>query len=184
MLEHLDLGGGLGIAYEGKAIISPVDYANAVIPELRRSGIPVVLEPGRAVVGRSGALVARVVDVKDFSDGRKFAVLDAGMGELIRPALYGSYHEIVAVVPRPGPETPWDIVGPICESSDVFAKERMMPALDVGDLVAILDAGAYGSVMASNYNRHMLPPEVLVDQGQWTTIRRRQTLDDVLALES
>ncbi len=184
VLEHLDLGGGLGIAYEGKAIISPVDYANAVIPELRRSGIPVVLEPGRAVVGRSGALVARVVDVKDFSDGRKFAVLDAGMGELIRPALYGSYHEIVAVVPRPGPETPWDIVGPICESSDVFAKERMMPALDVGDLVAILDAGAYGSVMASNYNRHMLPPEVLVDQGQWTTIRRRQTLDDVLALES
>ena len=184
VLEHLDLGGGLGIAYEGKAIISPVDYANAVIPELRRSGIPVVLEPGRAVVGRSGALVARVVDVKDFSDGRKFAVLDAGMGELIRPALYGSYHEIVAVVPRPGPETPWDIVGPICESSDVFAKERMMPALDVGDLVAILDAGAYGSVMASNYNRHMLPPEVLVDQGQWPTIRRRQTLDDVLALES
>jgi diaminopimelate decarboxylase len=183
-LEHVDLGGGLGIAYEGRPIVSPADYAAAVIPELRRIGMPVVLEPGRAVVGYAGALVARVVDVKRFSDDRQFAVLDAGMGELIRPALYGSYHRIVPVRPRTTDESPWDIVGPICESSDVFARERMMPALDVGDLVAILDAGAYGSVMASNYNRHLLPPEVLVDDGRWSTIRRRQTLDDVLALES
>ena len=105
-------------------------------------------------------------------------------GELLRPALYGSYHEIVPVVPRYSAASAWDVVGPICESSDVFARERMVPALEVGDLVAVLDAGAYGSVMASNYNRHMLPPEVLVDYGQWTTIRRRQTLEDVLALES
>jgi len=183
-LEHVDLGGGLGIAYEGRPIIHPSDYAQAVIPELKRIGIPVVLEPGRAVVGHAGALVARVVDVKRFPDGRQFAVLDAGMGELIRPALYGSYHQIVPVAPRPGADRSWDIVGPICESSDVFAKERMMPALEVNDLVAILDAGAYGSVMASNYNRHLLPAEVMVDEGKWTTIRRRQTLDDVLALES
>jgi diaminopimelate decarboxylase len=183
-LEHVDLGGGLGIAYEGRPIISPAEYAAAVIPELRRIGLPVVLEPGRAVVGYAGALVARVVDVKRFPDGRQFAVLDAGMGELIRPALYGSYHRIVAVRPRTTSESPWDIVGPICESSDVFARERMMPPLEVDDLVAILDAGAYGSVMASNYNRHLLPPEVLVDEDKWTTIRRRQTLDDVLALES
>ena len=183
-LEHVDLGGGLGIAYEGRPIIDPVDYAGAVIPELTRIGLPVVLEPGRAVVGYSGALVARVVDTKCFPDGRKFAVLDAGMGELIRPALYGSFHRIVPVVARAGGESAWDVVGPICESSDVFARDRMLPPLQVDDLVAILDAGAYGSVMGSNYNRHMLPAEVLVDDGKWTVIRRRQTLEDVLALES
>ena len=184
LLEHVDLGGGLGIAYEGRPIVSPADYAAAVIPELRRGGIPVVLEPGRAVVGYSGALVARIVDTKRFPDGRQFAVLDAGMGELIRPALYGSFHRIVPVAPRPGAETPWDVVGPICESSDVFARDRLLPPLDVDDLVALLDAGAYGSVMGSNYNRHLLPAEILVDDGAWSVIRRRQTLEDVLALES
>ena len=183
-LEHVDLGGGLGIAYEGRPIVDPSDYAGATIPELRRSGVPVVLEPGRAVVGYSGALVARVVDTKCFPDGRRFAVLDAGMGELIRPALYGSFHRIVPVKPREGSETRWDVVGPICESSDVFARDRMLPPLEVDDLVAILDAGAYGSVMGSNYNRHLLPAEVLVDDGAWSVIRRRQTLEDVLALES
>ena len=183
-LEHVDLGGGLGIAYEGRPMITPAEYAAAVLPELRRAGIPVVLEPGRAVVGHSGALVARVVDTKRYPDGRQFAVLDAGMGELIRPAMYGSYHRIVPIAPRAGAESTWDVVGPICESSDVFARDRMMPAVEVGDLVAILDAGAYGSVMASNYNRHLLPPEVLVDYGRWNEIRRRQTLDDLLALES
>lgn len=182
-LEHVDLGGGLGIAYEGRPMITPAEYAAAVLPELRRANIPVVLEPGRAVVGHSGALVARVVDTKRYPDGRQFAVLDAGMGELIRPALYGSYHRIVPVMPRKGDESAWDVVGPICESSDVFARDRRLPPLAVGDLVAILDAGAYGSVMASNYNRHLLPPEVLVDEGTWSVIRRRQTIDDVLALE-
>jgi len=179
----VDLGGGLGIAYEGRPIINPADYAGAVIPELQRIGLPVVLEPGRAVVGYSGALVARIVDTKCFPDGRKFAVLDAGMGELIRPALYGSFHRILPVVPRAGGNTQWDIVGPICESSDVFARDRELPPLQVDDLVAILDAGAYGSVMGSNYNRHLLPAEVLVDEDRWTLIRRRQTLEDVLALE-
>ena len=183
-LEHVDLGGGLGIAYEGRPIINPKDYAGAVIPELQRIGLPVVLEPGRAVVGHSGALVARVVDTKCFPDGRKFAVLDAGMSELIRPALYGSFHRIVPVLPRRGTETAWDVVGPICESSDVFARDRLLTPLEVDDLVAVLDAGAYGSVMASNYNRHLLAAEVLVDEGKWTLIRRRQTLEDVLALES
>ena len=183
-LEHVDLGGGLGIAYEGRPMITPAEYAAAVLPELRRAGIPVVLEPGRAVVGHSGALIARVVDTKRYPDGRQFAVLDAGMGELIRPALYGSFHRIVPVAPRDGQETAWDVVGPICESSDVFARDRALPPLAVGDLVALLDAGAYGSVMASNYNRHLLPPEVLVDAGTWSPIRRRQTMDDVLALEA
>jgi len=165
-------------------VLQPADYAGAVIPELHRIGLPVVLEPGRAIVGYSGALIARVVDTKCFPGGRKFAVLDAGMAELMRPALYGSFHRIVPVVPRTGSDTAWDVVGPICESSDVFARERLLPPLEVDDLVAILDAGAYGSVMGSNYNRHLLPAEVLVDEGKWSVIRRRQTLDDVLALES
>jgi diaminopimelate decarboxylase len=183
-LEHLDIGGGLGIDYSDTPGIGPVGYAGVVIPELQSCGVPAILEPGRAIVGHSGALVARIVDIKRFDADRQFAVLDAGMGELIRPALYGSYHRIVPVRPRPGPESPWDIVGPICESSDVFARERLLAPLEVEDLVAILDAGAYGSVMASNYNRHLLPVEILVDHGQWTVIRRRQTMDDVLALEA
>jgi diaminopimelate decarboxylase len=164
-------------------MITAAEYAAAVIPELRRADIPVVLEPGRAVVGRSGALIARVVDTKRYPDGRQFAVLDAGMTELMRPALYGSYHHIVPVCPRHAAESPWDIVGPICESSDLFARDRRLPPIEVNDLLAVLDAGAYGAVMASNYNRRMLAPEVLVDEGQWRVIRRRQTLDDVLALE-
>ena len=183
-LEHVDLGGGLGIAYEGQPVLSAAAYAAAVIPELQRAGIPVVLEPGRAVVARSGALVSRVVDTKRYPDARQFAVLDAGMTELMRPALYGSFHRIVPVVTRPSPETAWDIVGPICESSDVFGRDRAMPGVEVDDLIAILDTGAYGAVMASNYNRRMLAPEVLIDGGEWRVIRRRQTLDDVLALES
>ena len=182
-LEHVDLGGGLGIAYEGRPMITADEYAAAVLPELRRAGIPVVLEPGRAIVGHSGALVARVVDTKRYPDGRQFAVLDAGMTELMRPALYGSFHRIVPVLSRASDESTWDIVGPICESSDVFGRDRTLPRLEVDDLVAVLDTGAYGAVMASNYNRRLLAPEVLVDEGAWTTIRRRQTMDDLLALE-
>jgi diaminopimelate decarboxylase len=182
-LAHVDLGGGLGIAYEGRPMITPAEYAAAVLPALRATGLPVVLEPGRAVVGHSGALISRVVDVKRFPDGRQFAVLEAGMAELMRPALYGSFHRIVPVLPRQGPETPWDVVGPICESSDVFARDRRLPELHVDDLVAVLDTGAYGAVMASNYNRHLLAPEVLVDGQAWSLIRRRQTIDDVLGLE-
>jgi len=182
-LEHMDLGGGLGVAYDGRPTLTATDYAAAVLPALRRCGLPVVLEPGRALVAHSGALVSRVVDVKAYPDGRRFAVLDAGMTELMRPALYGSYHRICPVAPRETSETPWDVVGPICESSDVFARDRRLPDLEVDDLVAVLDTGAYGAVMASNYNRRLLAPEVLVDAGAWSVIRRRQTLDDVLALE-
>jgi diaminopimelate decarboxylase len=182
-LEHVDLGGGLGIAYEGRPMITAAEYAAAVLPDLRRAGIPVVLEPGRAIVGHSGALIARVVDTKQYPDGRRFAVLDAGMTELMRPALYGSFHRIVPVVPRETAETAWDVVGPICESSDVFARDRELPELRVDDLVAVLDTGAYGAVMASNYNRRLLVPEVLVTDDRFQVIRRRQTLADVLALE-
>jgi diaminopimelate decarboxylase len=183
-IEHVDLGGGLGISYEGRPMITAEEYAAAVLPQLRRLGVPVVLEPGRAIVGHSGALVSRVVDTKRNPDGRQFAVLDAGMSELMRPALYGSFHRIVPARPREGPETMWDVVGPICESSDVFGRDRSLPELRVHDVVALLDTGAYGAVMASNYNRRFLAPEVLVDETQWRVIRRRQTIDDVLALET
>ena len=184
-LEHVDLGGGLGVSYDGQPVLSEADYAEAVLPALRRCGLPVVLEPGRSLVAAAGVLVATVVDVKTFPGGRRFAVLDAGMTELIRPAMYGAFHRIVpvaAVEPGTADET-WDVVGPICESSDVFGRDRALPPLRVGDRLAILDAGAYGAVMASNYNRRLLCPEVLVDAGGWAIIRRRQTLDDILALE-
>lgn len=183
LLEHLDIGGGLGIAYGEETIVTPVEYAAAVLPHLKRVGIPVVLEPGRSIVGHSGALVAKVVDTKQYPDNRRFAVLDAGMGELIRPALYGSFHPIVPITPGTGEAVPWDVVGPICESSDIFAQGLLLPPLKVNDVVAILDVGAYGSVMASNYNRRLLPAEVLIDDGQWKVIRRRQTPEDVMSLE-
>jgi diaminopimelate decarboxylase len=185
VLEHVDLGGGLGVGYDGQPNpVTPAAYAAAVLPMLRPTGLPVVLEPGRALMATSGALVSRVVDVKAYPDGRRFAVLDAGMTELMRPALYGAHHRIVPVAPRPSPLTRWDVVGPICESSDVLGRDRELPEPRVDDLVAILDTGAYGAVMASNYNRRWLAPEVLIDEGRIDVIRRRQTIDDVLALET
>ena len=183
-IEHVDLGGGLGISYDGAVAPSAAEYAAAVLPIVGDSRFTLVLEPGRVIVGASGALVARVVDTKRSSGGPSFVVLDAGMTELMRPALYGAFHRIVAVEPPRGAEVPVDVVGPICESSDVFGRDRLLPPLGVGDLVAILDAGAYGSVMASTYNRRLLPAEVLVDDGRWQIIRRRQTIDDLLALEA
>jgi diaminopimelate decarboxylase len=153
------------------------------MPLVRDTGLSLVLEPGRLIVGAAGALVTSVVDVKQFPGGRRFVVLDGGMTELMRPALYGAFHRIVAITIRPGPEVACDIVGPVCESSDVLGRDRHMPPLEPGDLVAVLDAGAYGSAMASNYNRRPLPPEVLVDGGQWRVVRRRQTIDEMLALE-
>jgi len=135
------------------------------------------------VVAPSAVLLARVVDVKSYFDAKPFVVLDTGMTELIRPALYGAYHRIEPVTPRPGPASACDVVGPLCESSDVVGSDRVLPPLEVGDLVAVFDAGAYGSAMASTYNRRPLPCEVMVDDGHWTIVRRRQTIDDMTALE-
>jgi len=182
-LEYLDLGGGLGISYDGRPVPGPEEYAGAVLPIVRESGLSIVLEPGRFIVGAAGALLASVVDLKAFPGGRRFVVLDGGMSELMRPALYGAFHRIEAVEIRPGHATSSDVVGPVCESADVIGRDRALPPLEPGDLVAVLDAGAYGSVMASNYLRRPLPAEVLVDQGRWRLVRRRQTLDEMLALE-
>jgi len=183
-LEYLDLGGGLGISYDGRSVPSVEQYASALLDAVAPSGLPIVLEPGRAIVGPAGALVARVIDLKPRNADSEFAVLDAGMAQLMRPALYNAYHAVHPVLERPGPDRLYELVGPICESADVIARDRRLPPLEVGDLVAIGDAGAYGSAMASNYNRHPLPAEVLVDEGRWRVIRRRQTIDDMTALES
>jgi len=182
-IEHLDLGGGLGISYDGSPAPTPAEYAAAVLPAVRESGLSIVLEPGRSIVGPAGALVTRVVDVKEQPGGKYFVILDAGMTELIRPMLYNAYHRIEPAETRQGPEVLSDVVGPLCESSDTLGKDRRFPKPEVGDVFAVLDAGAYGSVMASNYNRRSLPAEVMVQNGRGTVIRRRQTIDDMLALE-
>jgi diaminopimelate decarboxylase len=184
VLEYVDLGGGLGISYDGRPVPTIEQYAAALVGAVASTGLPIVIEPGRAVVGPSGALLARVIDLKPRTADSQFAVLDAGMAELMRPALYDAYHAVEPVSVRSGNEVQYELVGPICESADVIARDRMLRPLEVGDLMAILDAGAYGSAMASNYNRHPLPAEVLVDNGRWRVIRRRQTLDDMTALET
>ncbi len=182
-LDHIDIGGGLGISYDGSRAPTAAEYAAAVLPIVAASGLSIALEPGRYIVGAAAALVARVVDLKDAAGGHHFAVLDAGMTELMRPMLYGAFHRIVAVVPRAARDVCYDIVGPVCESTDAFG-ERRLNQLEVGDLLAILDTGAYGSAMSSNYNRRPLPAEVMVDGGKARVIRRRQTIEDQLALET
>jgi diaminopimelate decarboxylase len=184
-LEYLDLGGGLGISYDGRAVPSAEDYVAALVGEVRSTGLPIVVEPGRAIAGPSGALLARVIDIKPRDAASDFLIIDAGMTELMRPALYNAFHRIEAVRSRAGvSERQYEVVGPVCESSDVVGRDRMLPRLEVGDLVAILDTGAYGSAMASNYNRRPFPPEVLVDDGKWRVIRRRQTIEDMVMLEN
>jgi diaminopimelate decarboxylase len=186
-IEHLDLGGGLGISYDGTVAPTAEEHARAVLPIVRDSGLSIILEPGRHIVGPAGVLLTRVVDVKVQPTlngvGKLFVILDAGMTELIRPMLYEAYHRIEPVEPRDAPEVLCDVVGPLCESSDTLGRDRRLARPEVGDLFAVLDAGAYGSVMASNYNRRTLPAEVLVQDGRCSTIRRRQTIDDMLALE-
>ena len=182
-LEHLDLGGGLGISYDGAPVVAAVEYVETLLEVVRPTGLSVVVEPGRWVVGPAGVLVTRVVDLKPQGADHWCVVVDAGMSELLRPALYGAYHRLELPHPRSAPPVSCDIVGPICETADVFGTARMLPRPEVGDLVVIRDTGAYGSAMASNYNRHPLPAEVLVENGTDTVIRRRQTIDDLVALE-
>ena len=183
-IDHVDLGGGLGVSYDGAPVPSARDYADALLPAVRDSGLTLVLEPGRNIIAPAGVLLSRVIDVKPQGDGRLFVVLDAGMTELIRPMLYNAFHRIEHVEEPQRPEADCDVVGPLCESSDTLGRNRQLACPAVGDLMAVLDTGAYGAVMASNYNRRLMPAEVLVEGAAWRVIRKRQTIDDLLALEA
>lgn len=182
-IEHLDFGGGVGIAYDGGEAPDVEAYVRQIVATAGSQGFTLIVEPGRQIVGPAGVLLTRVVDVKQWPGTRRFVVLDAGMTELLRPMLYDAFHRIDPVAPRPGAAIASDVVGPICESTDTFGRDRLLPPVEVGDLMAIRDVGAYGAVMGSSYLRRPLPPEVLVDEGTWRVTRRRQTIDDLLALE-
>jgi diaminopimelate decarboxylase len=181
-VERVDCGGGLGIPYRDEPAPTPEALAGAIKTTLGGLGIPVMLEPGRWLVGPAGVLLASVVLQKQGA-ARRFLVLDAAMNDLIRPAMYEAWHGILPVSPRAhaAPLSPADIVGPVCESGDTFAKARAMPAMAAGDLVAFLDAGAYGAVMSSTYNARPLAAEVLVDGNRTALVRRRQTHEELLA---
>jgi len=177
-LEYIDAGGGLGIDYQEPAPAA-FDWVRTMGSLITGAGYGLVVEPGRAIVGRAGALLSRVVYTKQ-QGAKRFVIVDAGMTDLIRPTLYQAYHPIAPVIERPGEPVVVDLVGPICETSDFLARERPLPPLEPGDLLAILHAGAYGFAMSSNYNGHLRPAEVLVEGETFRMIRRRQTYDDLL----
>ena len=183
-ITRLDLGGGLGIPYtrSNDAPPLPVEYGAMIQRTLGDLGCEIEIEPGRLISGNSGLLVAQVVYVKN-GEGRDFLILDAAMNDLARPSMYDAHHDIVPVVePAPGdPTQPFDVVGPVCETGDTFARGREMPLLAEGDLVAFRSAGAYGAVMASEYNSRPLIPEVLVNGDHFAVIRERPTFDEILA---
>lgn len=182
-IRRLDLGGGLGIPYErtNAAPPLPLDYGAVIRRTVGDLGCEIEIEPGRLIAGNAGLMVARVIYVKSGED-RDFLILDAAMNDLVRPSMYDAYHDIVAVrEPAPGVEArPYDVVGPVCETGDTFARQRMLPPLAEGDLVAFRSAGAYGAVMASEYNARPLVPEVLVNGDQFAVIRARPTYDEMI----
>ncbi|MEO0866281.1 MAG: diaminopimelate decarboxylase, partial [Pseudomonadota bacterium] len=182
-IRRLDLGGGLGIPYarSNEAPPLPTDYGALIKRTVGHLGCEIEIEPGRLIAGNAGLMVSGVIYVKS-GEGRDFLILDGAMNDLIRPAMYEAYHDIVPVIePAPGTEqAPYDIVGPVCESGDTFAKQRNMPTLAAGDLVAFRSAGAYGAVMSSEYNTRPLIPEVLVHGDQYAVIRARPTFDEII----
>ena len=182
-IRRLDLGGGLGIPYarSNEAPPLPVEYGALIKKTLGHLGCEIEIEPGRLIAGNAGLMVSEVIYVKS-GEGRDFLILDGAMNDLIRPAMYEAYHDIVPVhEPAPGVEQrPYDIVGPVCETGDTFAKQRSMPPLESGDLIAFRSAGAYGAVMSSEYNTRPLVPEVLVNGDQFAVIRERPSFDEII----
>jgi diaminopimelate decarboxylase len=190
-IEYVDAGGGLGIAYDKPAPLGFSDYvaayASAITAPLQGLKVHLLLEPGRAIVGAAGALIMSVI-YRKANDGKRFVIVDAAMNDLIRPALYGAYHEIIPLRLRAededdAPPEKVDVVGPVCETGDFFARERPLPNVKEGDLLAILDTGAYGMALASNYNTRTRPAEVLVAGKSAKLIRRRETTSDLLRTE-
>lgn len=186
-IERLDLGGGLGIPYtrSNEAPPLPTDYGALIKRTVGHLGCEIEIEPGRLISGNSGLLVAGVIYVKN-GEGRDFLILDAAMNDLVRPSMYGAHHDILPVTESPSgsPSTSFDVVGPVCETGDTFAKGRDLPLLAEGDLVAFRSAGAYGAVMASEYNTRPLIPEVLVQGDHFAVIRARPTFDEILGRDN
>ena len=179
-LQQLDLGGGLGIDYAGEVVPSAASYVDNLLAVLSKHGVnlPVAIEPGRSIIGTAGVLLTKVEYLKE-TPNKSFAVIDAGMNDLLRPSLYQAFHKIKPVLERNSPKKSWDVVGPVCESADVLGQAREL-ALQEGDLLSIMSAGAYAFTMASNYNSRPRPPEVLVDGDQHFLIRQRETLDELV----
>jgi diaminopimelate decarboxylase len=183
-VSRLDLGGGLGAPYFNTPDPpSPADFAAMAAEAVGGLGLELAFEPGRVIAANAGVLVSSVIHVNTRTDGHRFIVLDAGMNDLVRPAMYDAFHDIRPVAPRPGEASDCDVVGPVCETGDTFARRRSMPPVDAGDLVVFMTAGAYGAVMASEYNSRLLIPEVLVDGDRWALVRPRPTYDEMMLRE-
>jgi diaminopimelate decarboxylase len=180
--KRLNLGGGLAVTYDAEKPPTLAHYAQAVQSAAREAGLQLTLEPGRWLVAEAGGLLTRVITVKTTPE-KSFAVVDAAMNDLIRPALYDAYHPVVALHPREGRALKYDVVGPICETGDFLALDRVLPPLHAGDLMWVGVAGAYGSTMSSNYNSRNRAAEVLWDDGKPVLIRRRETLDAICSTE-
>ncbi|MDB5418213.1 MAG: lysA [Phenylobacterium sp.] len=183
-VERLDLGGGLGVPYFNQPEPpDPTAYAGAIGRVMKGLDVQFAFEPGRVIAANAGVLAARVLHVNERPDGRKFLVLDAAMNDLLRPAMYEAYHDIRPVSPRAGEAVSYDVVGPVCETSDTFTRDRALPPLEGGDLLAFMTAGAYGAAMASEYNSRLLVPEVLVKGAEFAVVRPRETYEDMLGRE-
>jgi len=197
-IEFFNIGGGIGIVYnnalasgkpawwkkpEQKRILTPELYANRLIPMLKKTGLKILLEPGRFIAGNAGVLITKVEYIKK-TGHKNFIIVDAGMNDLIRPTFYDAYHEIVPLVRGSSGTIKADVVGPICESGDYFCKDRVLPKVKQGDYLAIMSAGAYGSVMGSNYNTRPFPTEVMVNNSRHFVVRKRQPVEKIWELES
>ncbi len=183
-VTRLDLGGGLGVPYYGEAATpSPADYIAMAARVLDGLNVDAAFEPGRLMAANAGVLLSRVIQVNERTDGRRFLVLDAAMNDLMRPALYDAFHDLKPVRPVTGEALPHDVVGPVCETGDTFARDRDLPPLKAGDLVVFMSAGAYGAVMSGEYNTRPLAAEVLVDGERSAVIRPRPTYDEMFARE-
>jgi diaminopimelate decarboxylase len=192
-LEFFSVGGGLGIVYNpalasgspawwnskaARGILTPATYAERLVPLLKPLGLKIILEPGRFIVGNAGILVTRVQFVKQ-TGHKNFVIVDGAMNDLVRPAMYDSYHEIIPLTERNGKLISSDVVGPVCESTDFFCKDRPMPKVAEGDCLALLSAGAYGFVMASNYNTRSMAAEILVNGKKAEVVRKRQDIEEL-----
>ena len=178
-IQYLDLGGGLGITYSAEDPPHPDEYAKALLGEMDGLDCSLVFEPGRVIVGNAGVLITRVLYIKE-GPVKNFLIVDAGMNDLVRPSLYGSYHHIQPVFAQNRPEIEVDVVGPICETGDFLARDRSLPQVKQGELLSVMSAGAYSFAMSSNYNSRPRAPEILVHGDKFEVIRSRETYEDLL----